>query len=318
MKTKQQLIDYLQGKGKTHSWKELYDMFPFKQEELTGKQKSDLVRKIYKSKITIPVQTKQPKILIFDIETAPLLGYVWRLWQQNVNPVNGQLQSEWFMLTWSAKWLFEDKIMSSRLTPKEVLNQDDSRLTKEMWDLFNEADIVIAHNGISFDVRILNTRFLRNGLTPPSPYQIIDTKVHAARHLSFESNKLDYIGKILGLGRKVDTGGFELWERCMKGDGSALKEMETYNIGDVQLLEEIYLVLRPFIKPHPNLNVIVGSEEVACPSCMSKDLNWSGTYYTQVSAYQAFSCNACGSVGRSRKNITTKEFRNNSTISLSR
>ena len=89
---------------------------------------------------------KQPKILIFDIETAPLKSYVWRLWKQDISPLNGMLQSEWFMLTWSAKWLFDDKIMSGKLTSKEAINEDDSRVTKEMWNLFNEADIVIAHN----------------------------------------------------------------------------------------------------------------------------------------------------------------------------
>ena len=26
----------------------------------------------------------KPKVLVFDIETAPMLGYVWGLWENNV------------------------------------------------------------------------------------------------------------------------------------------------------------------------------------------------------------------------------------------
>ena len=42
-----------------------------------------------------------PNILILDVETAPLRGFIWQLWKQNVNI--DQIISERFMLTWSAK-----------------------------------------------------------------------------------------------------------------------------------------------------------------------------------------------------------------------
>ena len=58
-------------------------------------------------------QTTPARVLILDIETAPMLGYIWGMWKQNV-AIN-QLQSDWFCFTWAAKWLFEDRVYSYRV-----------------------------------------------------------------------------------------------------------------------------------------------------------------------------------------------------------
>jgi len=252
------------------------------------------------------------KILTLDIETAPLKSYIWGIWNQNLGHSLNMLESDWFMLTWSAKWLFEDNVLSDKLTPEEVLKEDDSRICKTIWNLLEEADVVIIHNGLKFDVKRMNTRFLKNGMTPPMVYQVIDTLIHARKRFNITSNKLDYIGKFLGLGEKLATGGFDLWKRCMKGDADALTEMETYNIQDVRLLEDVYLVLRPYIKPHPNVALFVAEDVHSCPSCASTDLKWEGTYSTYANTYDAFRCSSCGSIGRSR---TAKPKGKNFTIS---
>ena len=110
----------------------------------------------------------EAKILIFDIETAPLKAWVWNRWKQDVHLE--QTISEWFMICWSAKWLGSEEVMGDCLTPHEILKEDDSRITESIWDLINEADIVIAHNGDNFDLPKLNSRFIVNGLVPPSTY----------------------------------------------------------------------------------------------------------------------------------------------------
>lgn len=252
------------------------------------------------------------KILILDIETAPLKSYVWGIWNVNLGHSLGMLESDWFMLTWSAKWLFDTNVMSDKLTPKEVSKEDDKRICKSLWALLEEADVVIAHNAVKFDIKRINTRFLKNGLFPPMPYMVIDTLLHARRRFNITSNKLNYIGKFLGIGEKIDTGGFELWRRCMEGDATALQEMETYNIQDVRLLEDVYLALLPYIKPHPNVALFIDEDIYVCPSCGSKDLKWEGTYATYANTYEAFRCVGCGSIGRSR---TANPKNKNMTIS---
>lgn len=250
------------------------------------------------------------RVLIIDIETAPIRAYVWGIWQQNVGTT--MIESDWFCLTWAAKWLFEDKVYSGKLTSSEVKNQDDGRIIKGIWQLLNEADIVIAHNGDKFDLPKLNSRFILNKLQPPLPYQSIDTLKHIRRQFGFSSNKLDYVNKLLNLERKSDTGGFQLWERCMQGEQKALDEMESYNVTDVRILEETYLHIRAWIKPHPNMGLFILDEsQHRCPSCGSDQMKEMGKhYYTTANAYESMRCSNCGATARKRlANVTIKQRR---------
>jgi DNA polymerase elongation subunit (family B) len=240
------------------------------------------------------------KILILDIETAPILAYVWGIWNQNV--ATSQIASDWFCLTWAAKWLFQDKVYSAKLTKREVLEKDDSRIIRGIWEMVNEADIVIAHNAEKFDMPKLNSRFIANGLQPPLPYITIDTLKHIRRHFGFVSNKLDYVNQILNLPRKQENSGMALWIKCYNGDTEALKEMETYNVQDVRILEETYLAIRPWIKPHPNIGLhILDGKTSHCPTCGSDNLQDQGKFYhTSVNRYELYRCGNCGASARKR------------------
>ena len=95
------------------------------------------------------------------------------------------------MLSWAASWLGSGEVMSARLYSEEVLDECDFRIVKQLWNLLNEADIVVAHNGNAFDIPKIRARFALNGLPPTSFYQQIDTKITAAKEFGFSSNKLD-------------------------------------------------------------------------------------------------------------------------------
>jgi DNA polymerase elongation subunit (family B)/predicted RNA-binding Zn-ribbon protein involved in translation (DUF1610 family) len=271
-----------------------------------AKSRKTLVNKTFQKPLTFDTRNStmekintSAKVLILDIETAPISAYVWGIWNQNVG--THQIQSDWFCLTWAAKWLFDDKVYSAKLKPAEVLEQDDKRIIEGIWKLVNEADIVIAHNGEKFDMPKLNSRFIINGLNPPLPYQQIDTLKHIRRQFGFTSNKLDYVNKLLNLERKKETN-FELWERCMKGNKDALKEMEAYNVQDVRILEETYLLIRAWIKPHPNMGLfILDEKEHRCPNCGSAELEIMGkTYNTTANVYELMRCSNCGASSRKR------------------
>lgn len=240
---------------------------------------------------------KEAKILLFDIETSPSLAYVWGIWQQDISPEF--LINDWFMLSWSAKWLYEKEIMSDVLTSEEVLNQDDKRICESIWKLLNEADIVIAHNGDKFDVKKLNARFLIHNIILPTPYITIDTLKHAKKTFALTRNTLDSIAELLGLDGKIKTDR-KLWLDCMKGKKEALKALQVYCDRDVELLEEVYLRLRPYMKGHPNVNLYNENNEIKCASCASTDLIEDGVYSTSTTIYQAYRCNSCGSISRSR------------------
>jgi len=243
-------------------------------------------------------ETKQPKVLLIDIETTPLQVHCWGTWKQRIG--HEQVINDWFMLSYSAKWLFDSKMYGSVLTPKEALNKDDSRIAKELWKLFDQADVLVGHNILRFDLPKAQTRFLINKLAPPSPFRVIDTLKVAQQNFRFASNKLDYIGQLLLNDKKLHTE-YQLWLRCLDGDAPSLEEMLTYNKKDVLLLEEAYVFLRPYIKSHPNMAIYQESIEPSCPTCGSVDIDECGHYTTSVNAYIAFRCKNCGAICRSRK-----------------
>ena len=238
------------------------------------------------------------KILIFDIENAPIKAYVWntQVWKAYVG--HNQIERDWFMLTWSAKWLYDNELIHDKLTPEEAKAGDDSRLVKNLWHLFDEADIIVAHNLDKFDMPMANTRFILNGLPPVRPYQTIDTLKIARQNFRFTHNKLDYLGELFGLGHKITTT-FELWVECMEGNKKALQEMLDYNDQDVLLLEEVYLKLRGWAKSHPNMNFY--TEDKVCSCCGSRNLKAKGVYRTSVNEYQTWKCSDCGGFSRENK-----------------
>jgi DNA polymerase elongation subunit (family B) len=170
-------------------------------------------------------------------------------------------------------------------------SEDDKYLVKELWKLFDEADIIIAHNGDRFDIRKTNARFAYYNLPPPSPYKTVDTLKVAKRYFNFTSNKLDSLGDYLGYGRKMAHTGFTLWKGCMTGDPKAWKTMVAYNKRDVVLLEQIYKHFLPWITNHPNTAVM--SNRDGCPNCASQNLIKQGFGFTKTGKRQQFQCKDC-------------------------
>jgi DNA-directed RNA polymerase subunit RPC12/RpoP len=244
------------------------------------------------------------KILFLDIETAPLRAYTWGRWKQNISL--NQTISEWFMISWSAKFVNEEYVYSDVLTPKESICEDDRRICGSLWEILNEADTVVTHNGIAFDHKKINTRFLLNGFMPTKPFRIIDTLKVIKDNFSFSSNKLDNLLIQFGLPRKLHTS-FELWSDCVNGVKSALLEMEEYNKNDVVTLEFAFDRLKPWIKNFPNYvlyNTI--DDAMVCPTCGHKHLSDIGYYTTGVSKYKMYRCDRCSSISKLRKSEKIK------------
>lgn len=228
------------------------------------------------------------KILLLDIETAPSLGWVWGKWQQNVI----DFKMDWYILSFGYKWAHEDAVHVLGLDDFAGYKrhpENDKALMKALWKLLNEADIVIAHNGDSFDLPKINTRFLTHQLPPPKPYKTIDTLKIARKVFMFDSNKLDDLGRYLGVGRKIPNTGFHLWRGCMSGDPESWSKMKEYNCHDVELLERVYYLVRAWDKRHPNVNF----GEKACPKCASFNIQRRGFEYTLLMKKQRYQCMSC-------------------------
>jgi len=253
--------------------------------------------------------TTKARVLIYDIETSPNLGFIWGKYEQNVI----SYKEEWFMLSFAYKWLGDNKTYVLGLDDFVGYEDDrhnDELLVRALWRLFDEADIVIAHNGDNFDQKKANARFLSHGMTPPLPYKSVDTLKVARRYFKFNSNKLGDLGEHLNLGSKGDTGGFNTWLGCMGGDAKAWAQMKKYNKQDVVLLEEVYITLRPWMENHPPMNQISGVMS-SCPKCGGNTMHARGKYATKTQTYQRYHCQKCFGWSQSRvaeKAINKVEF----------
>lgn len=233
----------------------------------------------------------KPKILIFDIETTPLEAFAWGpKWETNLIEVTEQSR----ILSYSARWLNGKHITKGWPHYKGYKkgSKDDKSIVKDIWNLFDEADIIVTQNGKSFDIKVMNTRFLFHGLTPPSPAKIVDTKTEAKKYLRMPSYGLDDMCDYFGLGRKQEHEGFPLWKKCMAGDNAAWNRMLKYNKNDVLLTEKIYRLLLPFMVNHPNISVFNGQE--TCPKCGSSKLQSRGYAVTITQRYKRGQCLDCG------------------------
>jgi len=237
---------------------------------------------------------KPLRLLFYDIETAPMLAFVW---QQKADWIpHNQIVTEKFMLAWSAKFSDTDKVHSAVLNGAEAKAQDDSRIVKSLAELVKQADYIVAHNGDRFDLPTMNGRLLLNQLDPLGDVQTIDTLKIARQSFNLTSNRLDYLAKRLdvvdGTGKLPVT--FDLWRRCFYGEAEALKQMRTYNEHDSVLLEHVFHALRPYAKRLPRMVDAAEWRQEICPYCGSVERTKERRdYRTGVNNYPRFRCGEC-------------------------
>ena len=128
----------------------------------------------------------------------------------------------------------------------------------------------------------------------PSKPITIDTLKRARGNFKFNSNRLDYIAQFLGVGAKMDTGGFDLWKDVMKGDKKALKKMVRYCERDVEILQKVHDKLAPHVPHTGHEGVKQGNEKWTCPHCGSKEVK-QHKYRTTASGVEKYQmkCSGC-------------------------
>ena len=226
---------------------------------------------------------KTPRVLLFDIETFPNIGYCWGRWEQNII----KFVRQWELASFAYKELGKPKV-----TCFSRKNMTEKRLVKKLYDMYNSADVLIAHNGDQFDIKKAKAKFIEFGFNPSVLNKSVDTKKIAKSQFAFNSNSLNDIGETLGLGKKIDTGGFDLWLNCMNNDRASWNLMEKYNIQDVRLLEKVYMKLRSWMPNHPNLSLY--EKRPGCAVCKSTRMQYRGFTTTPKKLKRRVVCLDCG------------------------
>ncbi len=203
--------------------------------------------------------------LFFDIETSPNVGFFWGAgYKLRIGTENIITERSIICIAW--KWAGQKKVYCLKWDK----DQNDKALLVEFLKVLDSADEIVAHNGDRFDVKWIRTRCIKHGIQMMPNYTSIDTLKAARGRFRFNSNRLDYIARFLGLGGKIKTD-FNLWKRVVLGKSlRALAEMVRYCKYDVELLERVFDRLNSYL---PAKSVLRSSRVTLCPECGSGRVN---------------------------------------------
>jgi hypothetical protein len=241
----------------------------------------------------------EPKVVIFDVETAPMITATFSLYPENIGHNN--ILEDWFMICAAWKELGKKKVESIAIKKKGK----DKEVVSVLRDALADADILIAHNGSKFDIKKLNTRLIYHRLDPMPRIPMVDTLKEVRRISAHSSNRLDFLGQALGVGKKQETT-HGLWLRAMNGEKAAISEMVKYNIQDVILNEKVYTILRPYMEHHPHMGVLSGGGRLHCPKCASFNVMQNGSRVSvQGIVQQRYQCKDCFGYFAMPKSVTS-------------
>jgi DNA polymerase III epsilon subunit-like protein len=214
----------------------------------------------------------KPKILYWDIETTHNIAATFPVFNAFIN--YKAILRDWHILSVAYSWEGEQKVhaVSVMDDPKRFAKDphDDYHVIKFMRDLIEQADAVVAHNGDKFDMKKFNSRLAYHRL-PPLPNVVqIDTLKIAKDKFGFTFNRLDYLARHLGVGRKIKTDE-DLWLECLNGSIKALTKMVRYNKMDIRVLKRVYKIIAPFAPAKLNMNHF--TNKMVCPLCGHKHVH---------------------------------------------
>lgn len=230
----------------------------------------------------------KPRILFYDIETKPLLAYIWQLGEQVVrHPQLATGGDSHGIICISYAW--------NDGKPAKTIDwgyeaQDTGRVIRAFDKIIKQADMTIGKNSDRFDVKYINTQRLIHNL-PPLPEWMDytdDLEKQVKKYFTFPSRSLDYISKAMGLGGKVKME-FQDWiDIVEKLSRQSFEKMLRYNRKDVEDTRTLWDKLQPYIKPNLNMATFYG--DFRCTNCGSQDLKKDGIRHKGMTTYQTFFC----------------------------
>lgn len=250
---------------------------------------------------------KKPKIISFDLEVSPALGYFYPpTYETGILKIVDRQK----LMSFAWQVVGEKKIKSLCLADMDTYKIDphnDNLLVKELHKVMSEADILLGQNSDNFDIKMANYFFIKSNLEPIPPTKSIDTKKIAKRYFRFANNTLNNLGEELGVGGKTKVTHSDIWQECfLNGDKKSWKLMNKYCENDVRITTEIYLKMRGFMHSHPSLSRISGEWD-SCPRCGSYSFRIKAYRTTNTSKYHQYQCNDCHGYFSDRKAVSDKQ-----------
>jgi uncharacterized protein YprB with RNaseH-like and TPR domain len=257
----------------------------------------------------------QAKVCFIDIETSFNIGLHFGNYNQNLGVDHKVRDSH--LLSYACAWndgevfgevLDADTIQKDvirSIVEKDVFTDIDYDMVLKIWHILDNADCVVAQNGKAFDIKRINSYFLKYDLPLPSPYKVYDTLSVAKKMFNMSFKSLKFLAKYLGVTQKIDNSGVDLWKSCTLGwSQDDLDEMLQYNLGDVITLREVYYKLLKYDNDSVNMALYNDESDTLCPTCGSHNISPLGKQCaTNKRKYEVYRCGDCQSLLRSNTQV---------------
>lgn len=176
-------------------------------------------------------------------------------------------------------------------TCRRVDTAQDDKLMKLVYNTITDADMVVSWYGKGFDWKFLNTRMLEAGLPPLPDLPHLDLFYTAKHNLALTSNRLANVQEFLRLKTAKTQLTKRVWRRAQAGHVDALEYIIHHCQKDVEVLDQTYEKLKPYVRQHPRMNT---ESRVGCRVC-NGPVEKRGMAATVLKGpRQRFQCKTCG------------------------
>jgi hypothetical protein len=231
----------------------------------------------------LPSVARATNILILDIERLPGLAEVWD--QKTGFVPHHRFQRLPATICFAAK-----RYGQPGAEFWSDWDQGHEEMVRRSWELYDQADIVVTYNGISFDNKHLRTDWDVAGLGEPRPWKDVDL-FRVNKNLGLVSYSMQHAARVLGIGGKDGHYDPEVAHRAMAGSELDQRKLRRYNIGDIRLTERMYDRRRGMMPQHPAMRG--AGRGLTCNQCGSSALEENGVYQAQVLLYPQYRCRRC-------------------------
>ncbi len=132
---------------------------------------------------------------------------------------------------------------------KQGRRADDSVIVTELLKKLESADVLVAHNGVKYDMAFIRSRAIINRLPPVEPRMIVDPVWLARKQFRFHSNSLDSLSTTLGTSSRKTPLDPRVWTDAYgNGSAAAMDEIVDHCIKDVETLCEMARLFQPYVR----------------------------------------------------------------------
>ena len=219
------------------------------------------------------------RILVYDLESTSL------------NADDGDL------LVFAYKWLDEKKahvpsVLDTCLPCDgcKRIHIDDRALVRQAHAIMSQADVMLTFNGKNFDIKYMQSKFMRYGLPALPEISHVDLYQTARTKMRLTRKSLANISHYLQLTNEKTKLDWDIWRRAAKGYTKEIRYIRDHGAADIYVTQELYEKhMRQYVRQHPRV-----SGYGPCRRCGADTLERRGVAVTILKGQQhRYQCRTC-------------------------